>query len=57
MSNRQIVFRYYNDMWDKGDAALIDALLAPDFVFRGSLGAELRGRERREQEQEQCRAH
>lgn len=40
-----LILRYYNEMWNQWDFELAHELLAPDFVFRGSLGQEVRGRE------------
>lgn len=37
--------RYYEEMWNRWQFALADELLTADFVFRGSLGKEIRGRE------------
>jgi predicted ester cyclase len=38
------VRRYYEEMWNKWDFALTDKILTEDIRFRGSLGAEMRGR-------------
>ena len=40
-----LVDAFYRRIWNAGELAAADELLAPDFVFRGSLGAESRGRE------------
>lgn len=40
-----LVTRYYTEMWNQWNFDLVDELLAEDFVFRGSLGRQLRGRE------------
>jgi steroid delta-isomerase-like uncharacterized protein len=40
-----LIRRYYNELWDAWDFELAHKLLSPDFIFRGSLGKELRGRE------------
>jgi len=40
-----LIRRYYNEMWNEWNFELAHELLAPDFVFRGSLGQGLRGRE------------
>jgi predicted ester cyclase len=39
------VRRFYADAWNRWDDAAVDELLAEDFVFRGSLGDEARGRD------------
>ena len=41
----ELVRRFYNDAWDRWDDEAVDQLLAEDFVFRGSLGDEERGRD------------
>jgi predicted ester cyclase len=40
-----LVLRFYADAWNRWDDSAVDDLLAPDFVFRGSLGDEARGRD------------
>lgn len=40
-----LVTRYYEEMWNRWDCDLADELLASEFVFRGSLGHEVRGRD------------
>jgi steroid delta-isomerase-like uncharacterized protein len=44
MSDSQnLVERFYDDIWNRQDFAVADAILAPDFRFRGSLGSETIG--------------
>jgi steroid delta-isomerase-like uncharacterized protein len=43
--NRNIVLRYYEDLWNGWQVDLIDELIAPDIAFRGSLGLVARGRD------------
>jgi steroid delta-isomerase-like uncharacterized protein len=43
--NKEIIRRYYQEMWNSWNFAKTEAILAPDIVFRGSLGTETRGRE------------
>ena len=43
MSVPPLVARFYERLWDAGDAAAIPELLSADFSFRGSLGTELKG--------------
>ena len=43
--NKILVRRYYEEMWNRWNFALANELLADDISFRGSLGAEMRGRE------------
>ena len=45
MTARQLVHRFYTDAWNAWDDDAVDELLAEDFVFRGSLGEEVRGRD------------
>jgi predicted ester cyclase len=39
------VRRFYREVWNRWDDQALDELLAEDFVFRGSLGDEARGRD------------
>ena len=41
--NKQLVHRFYEQIWDAHDASAIPQVLHEDFAFRGSLGQELRG--------------
>jgi predicted ester cyclase len=43
-TNKNLVARYYDEMWNKWNFALVDELLAKEISFRGSLGTETRGR-------------
>jgi len=45
MSTPPVVTAFYERIWNAGDLAGVSELLAPDLAFRGSLGAELRGRD------------
>jgi len=40
-----LVRRFYADVWNRWDDAALDDVLDEDFVFRGSLGDEVRGRD------------
>ncbi len=40
-----LVQRFYRDAWNRWDDGAPEELLAVDFVFRGSLGDEARGRD------------
>jgi ribosomal protein S18 acetylase RimI-like enzyme/predicted ester cyclase len=40
-----LVTRYYEQMWNRWNFDLADELIADEFVFRGSLGRQVRGRE------------
>lgn len=42
---RDLVQRYYGELWNEWRLELIDELLAPDLHFRGSLGTVLDGRD------------
>ena len=35
---KNVVNRFYDDVWNRHDKSAIPALLQPDFTFRGSLG-------------------
>ncbi len=41
--NKALVLRYYEELWNKWDAALADELIAADISFRGSLGFAVQG--------------
>jgi steroid delta-isomerase-like uncharacterized protein len=43
MSTPPLVEAFYSRIWNRGDLAATSELLAKDFCFRGSLGADLRG--------------
>lgn len=40
-----LVGRFYRELWNNWDDAAVDEVLAADFVFRGSMGNETRGRD------------
>jgi len=40
---RALVERFYDVVWNQADEGTARRILHPDFVFRGSLGPELRG--------------
>jgi hypothetical protein len=40
---KEMVCRFYKQMWDQGDISLIPELFHEDFTFRGSLGPVLIG--------------
>ncbi len=44
MSTPPLVKAFYDRIWNSGDLSAIDALIAEDFSFHGSLGVELSGR-------------
>jgi steroid delta-isomerase-like uncharacterized protein len=43
--NKNLIRRFFNEMWNQWNFAKADELLAPDIVFKGTLGNELRGRD------------
>ncbi len=45
MSTPKLVAAFYERIWNKGDLDAAAELLARDFLFRASLGNEMRGRE------------
>lgn len=42
---RTLVHRFYDEAWNAWDDRVVEDILDPDFVFRGSLGDEVRGRD------------
>lgn len=40
---KEVVRKFYQDMWDNGDVELIPEIFHTDFTFRGSLGPVLVG--------------
>jgi predicted ester cyclase len=40
---KEVVRKFYKDMWDHADITLIPEIFQPDFTFRGSLGPVLIG--------------
>lgn len=45
MSNKDLIHRYYADLWNRWDDAVVDEIIAKDIQFRGSLGVTVSGRE------------
>ena len=45
MDAAALVDAFYTDLWNRWDDTMVDAVLAADFSFRGSLGNETRGRD------------
>jgi steroid delta-isomerase-like uncharacterized protein len=37
-TNRTLIDRFYNDMWNRFDTSVFPEILQPDITFRGSLG-------------------
>ena len=44
MSTPPLVASFYERLWNAGDEAVMPELLSAEFLFRGSLGAQLKGR-------------
>ena len=44
-SPKELVERFYNDVWNRADESVARDILDVDLRFRGSLGSERRGRE------------
>lgn len=44
-SDKDLVRRYYEALWNRWDLALAEELIAESVVFRGSLGTSVQGRE------------
>ena len=42
---RTLVERFYDEIWNQQDFSKIDEMLVDDFIFRGSLGPEMVGRD------------
>ena len=45
MSTPTLVQQFYERIWNAGEEGAASALLAEEFVFRGSFGSSTRGRE------------
>lgn len=43
--NRQLVHRFYDELWNRPDVSIIPEILTPEVTFRGSLGAAMTGHE------------
>lgn len=41
---RTLVHRFYDEAWNDWEDSVVEEILAPEFVFRGSLGDEVHGR-------------
>ena len=44
LDSKELVRRYYEELWNQWNFALADTLIDADIAFRGSLGTEVRGR-------------
>ena len=44
-TNKDLIRRYYSDLWNRRDDAVIDEIIAPNIQFRGSLGVTVSGRQ------------
>ena len=42
--NKDLVRRYYSDLWNRWDDAVVDEIIDPDIQFRGSLGVTVVGK-------------
>ncbi|MBY0504657.1 MAG: ester cyclase [Bryobacteraceae bacterium] len=56
MSTPSLVEAFYADIWNAGDMTAVPRLLTEQFSFRGSLGAQLRGRDAFQEYVESVRA-
>ena len=43
--NRNLIRRFYDELWNPWNFAKAEEILAPEIIFRGTLGSETRGRE------------
>ena len=41
----ELVGRFYHEVWNRADEAVVREILDEDFRFRGSLGPECRGQD------------
>ena len=41
--NKNLIHRYYADLWNRWDDAVVDEIIAPGIKFRGSLGVTVSG--------------
>lgn len=41
----ELVHRFYADLWNRWDDDAVEQVLTEDFLFRGSLGTQTRGRD------------
>lgn len=44
-TNKRMIQRYYDDLWNRWDLAVADELISSEITFRGSLGVSVRGLE------------
>ena len=42
-TNKAVIERFFNEMWNKWDLAVADEIISPSVSFRGSLGTTLEG--------------
>ena len=42
--NKDLIRRYYADLWNRWDDAVVDEIIAPGIQFRGSLGVTVDGK-------------
>jgi steroid delta-isomerase-like uncharacterized protein len=44
-SNQRLIERYYEELWNRWNPEAIEEIIAPDIVFRGSLGVSVAGKQ------------
>jgi predicted ester cyclase len=42
-TNRRLIERYYDELWNRWDFALVDELISPTVKFHGSVGVSVEG--------------
>ncbi len=43
--NKDLIHRYYTELWNQWDDAIVDEIISPEILFRGSLGVIVSGKD------------
>ena len=43
-ANKELIERYYANLWNRWDDGEVDSLISPDVIFHGSIGVGVQGR-------------